>query len=86
MRCFIAPAGVWLTLDAGRFERVEYDPEARRLTVVLAPGDAFTPRAWLNVETTIEGTPGWRPADAERGAWPIEFGKEPVGIDLVPDR
>jgi hypothetical protein len=86
-RVFVAPAGLWVTLDAGRFERVEYDRDGERLTLLLAPRDAFTPNAWLNVETTVTGLPSWRPesrAGRERGAWVIELGDEPVALDLIP--
>lgn len=87
MRTFVAPAGLWLTLDAGHFEAVEFDAAGRRVTVVLAPRDRYTPRARLNVETTVEGMPAWRPAApvaGERDAYVVSLGRGETRIDLLP--
>lgn len=49
-RVYIAPVGLWLTLDAGQFQRVEFDSQTRAVNVTLAPKDDYTPAARLRVE------------------------------------
>lgn len=51
-RLFVAPAGRWIVLNAGKIARAVYDPKDRSVTLTLDPADAFTPRADLSVETT----------------------------------
>ena len=49
-RVYLAPAGLWLTLDAGRFERVEFEPATGAVRVALAPATPDTPVARLRIE------------------------------------
>ncbi|HEX7961721.1 MAG TPA: DUF5695 domain-containing protein [Terriglobales bacterium] len=49
-RVYLAPAGLWLTLDAGQFTDVEFDPKTERVRIGLAPADKFTQQARLRVE------------------------------------
>lgn len=60
-RVFLAEPGLWLTLDAGKFARVDYDRSKQEVTVRLDAATAFAPRAYLSVESTTAG-PGYRPA------------------------
>ncbi|MBI1332025.1 MAG: hypothetical protein GC165_04005 [Armatimonadetes bacterium] len=46
---YIAPAGLWLTLDAGSFVSVEYDTKTRAVRVAVS-GDANTPNARLRFD------------------------------------
>lgn len=57
MRFYVAPAGLWLTLDAGQFQKVEYDSSTKAVRVTLAPSDSFTPAARLRIEqpATVAG-------------------------------
>ena len=50
MRVYIAPRGLWLTLDAGAFSRVEVNTRTHAVRVGLAPAAKFTPQAFLRVE------------------------------------
>ncbi|MGC4087165.1 MAG: DUF5695 domain-containing protein [Polyangiaceae bacterium] len=56
-RVYIAPIGLWLTLDAGQFEKVEYDSSAKTVNVTLAAKDTYTASARLRLEqpATISG-------------------------------
>jgi hypothetical protein len=47
-RVYLAPLGLWLTLEAGMFEAVEISGSAVRVT--LAPATAFTRAARLRIE------------------------------------
>jgi len=49
-RVYIAPLGLWLTLDAGKFQSVEFHPRTGRVRVALDPADAHTPAARLRIE------------------------------------
>lgn len=52
-RVFIAAAGTWLTLDAGKFKTVSFNQKTSQLKVTLAAADANTPAAYLHIEGTV---------------------------------
>ena len=62
-RVYVAPWGLWLTLDAGTFESVEIDPARKTVRLGLAPASAHTPTARLRIEqpARIEGVGKFRP-------------------------
>ena len=49
-RIYIASLGLWLTLDAGRIHKVDFNPSAGSVTLYLEEGNSFTPSALLRVE------------------------------------
>ena len=86
-RIYIAPRGLWLTLDAGAFERVEIDLGTHALRVALAPATPFTKRARLRIEqpASVPGVGRYRPAgefEVEREAWVVPLGEETVWVEL----
>jgi hypothetical protein len=88
-RLYLAPVGLWLTLDAGHFDRVTLDPETGRVRVTLAAATAHTPVARLRLEQPAQGGRAavYRPAsklNLERGAFVVPLGKEPTVLDLTP--
>lgn len=86
-RVFVAPAGLWLTLDAGKFDRVDYEPGSGKVTLRLDAADRFTPKAYLNVETTTAGGRTYRPVrdlTVTRGAYAIALSSVPTTITLIP--
>ncbi|WP_129791065.1 DUF5695 domain-containing protein [Sphingosinicella sp. CPCC 101087] len=86
-RLFVAPAGLWLTLDAGKFRRVDYDAASGLVRIHLDPADPHTPRAYLNVETTAAGKRLYRPAGdlpQVRGAFVIGLTSSPTTVELRP--
>ncbi|MDM8001830.1 MAG: DUF5695 domain-containing protein [Bacteroidota bacterium] len=48
-RVYIAPAGVWLTLDAGRFSSVSYNTATGALKMTIEKGETWSPEALLRV-------------------------------------
>ncbi|MCY2931062.1 MAG: DUF5695 domain-containing protein, partial [Planctomycetota bacterium] len=86
-RVFLAPLGLWLTLESGRFENVTMDLSAGEVTVALAAAQPHTPSARLIVEQPAKG-PGpaaYRPAaplPLVRGAWEVTLGPQPVSVTL----
>jgi hypothetical protein len=88
-RVYLAPVGLWLTLDAGRFERVEIDLATRRVRVALAAADPSTPSARLRIEqpADVAGTGSYVPAGApqvERGAFVLPLGSSATWVELAP--
>jgi hypothetical protein len=87
-RIYIAPLGLYLTLDAGMFESVTIEPVSGRVRVTLAPADAYTPRALLRVEqpARVAGVGTYRTAQsyqAERGALVVPLASVATSVDLT---
>jgi hypothetical protein len=86
-RVYLAPLGLWLTLDSGRFEQVTLNEATNGVEVRLAPGDAYTATALLRVEQPANqhsvGTIA--PQDKltmMRGAYVVPLGKTSVTVRL----
>lgn len=80
-RIYLAPLGLWLTLDAGKFQRIELNSRTHAITIELSPADEFTRRAFLRVEqpAKIAGVGTFRPRArfmTERGAFVIPLAVE----------
>ena len=83
----VAPAGLWLTLRAGAFTRVDYDRRSGRVRLHLAPRDRFTPAAVLDVTTTTEsGRPyhAATPLTPDHGGWRIPIASSPITARSTP--
>jgi len=90
MRVYLAPDGLWLTLDAGRFERVSLDAATRAVRIALAAATPDTPVARLRVEqagrTSVASPGASRPARSyavERDAFVIPLGRAQTLVDLT---
>jgi len=88
-RVFLAPLGLWLTLDSGMFERVTFNEATNSVEVQLAPGDAYTSTAFLHVEQTAHpnGVGNIAPLEklaVERGAYVVSLGPESAIVRLGP--
>jgi hypothetical protein len=58
-RVFIAPSGLWITLDAGRIASVTWDTKTASGQIILAGGDRYTPNAYLRFnQVAIGNLPG----------------------------
>jgi len=87
-RVYIAPLGLWLTLDAGTFESVAINTKSQLVRVTLSRADAFTPSARMRVQqpATIArvGTYATRQSFVnERDAFTIPLGSSTTVIELV---
>jgi hypothetical protein len=49
-KVFIAPAGLWLTLDAGRFESITINEKSGEITISLESANNITPEARLRID------------------------------------
>jgi hypothetical protein len=89
-RVYIAPLGLWLTLDAGTFERVAIDKRSRLVRITLSRADRFTPNARLRVQQPARrtGVGTYAPRQKfvnERDAFTIPLSKSTITIELVPN-
>ena len=85
-RLFVAPAGQWITLDAGKIARASYAPATGRITLVLDAGTAATPVARLRVTTTVAGARDYTLAAGTRTGDTVDvpLGTAPVTVTLTP--
>lgn len=86
-RVYIAPAGLWLTLDAGKFEKVAYNPETGQVELHLEAKDQYTPNAFLRIEqpVAVEGVGNYRVASSlkkERGAYVVPLTRRLTKVEL----
>ncbi len=86
-RVYLADLGLWLTLDAGRFELIEFNVTNGEVAVHLEPATAHTTRALLRIEqpAAVEGVATFEAAgsfEIERGAVVIPLGDEASSVEL----
>ncbi len=85
-RVFLAEPGLWLTLDAGKFARVDYDRNKQEVIVRLDPATSSAPRAYLSIENA-KGAASYRPTASfaqARGRHVIPLDKSGTSIVLRP--
>lgn len=86
-RVYLAPLGLWLTLEAGRFEEVTMDITGQIVTVTLAPAEPHTPKARLIIQNSAaqDGASAFTPVTRlpmARGAWEVALGEKPLRLEL----
>ena len=90
-KVYIAPLGLWLTLEAGKFESVTLNPKNGVVTVILEPATVNTPQARLRIEqpAKVSGVGVYTMPSgfiAERGASVVSLGSGSTKIDLKPGK
>lgn len=85
-RLFVAPAGLWITLEAGRIQRAAYDTKSGKVVLTLDPASATAPSARLLFETTTSGgrTYATSTGTADRGGYAIPLGAAATTVTLAP--
>lgn len=85
-RVYLAPMGLWLTLDAGQFERVEINPKTGNVRVGFRLATENAPAARLRVEQPAGASKGsYRLAshfDFERDAYVVPLAKDITWVEL----
>ena len=87
---YIAPIGLWITLDAGKITEVTYNIKTKQVSLTLAPGDEYTPTAYLKLEqpVSIKSTGIYTPVNykrSPRGSFEVGLKPEkPVIVLLNP--
>jgi hypothetical protein len=87
-RVYIAPFGLWLTLDAGTFSSIEIDKKTKAVRVSLSAATATVGVARLRIEqpANVPGIGKFQPQKEqklERGAYVLTLEKGIKQIDLV---
>jgi Family of unknown function (DUF5695) len=87
-RIYIAPRGIWLTLDSGAFETIEINNRTNQIRIGLSPGTPDAAQAHLHVEQPAKiagvGTYAPRPAlPKERDAYVIPLKSATSWIELT---
>jgi hypothetical protein len=83
-RVYIAPLGLWLTLDSGTFASVEIDAAARKIKIGFSPANPNVKTARLRIEqpsTAVSFAPKKKLA-IERGAFVVALGNRVTNIEL----
>ena len=88
-RIYVAPYGLWLTLDAGRFRRVTIDTRPGEVRVELDAKTAYTTQALLSVRqpAKIAGVGVYKPAEKfrmVRGAYAMPLASHGMWVTLKP--
>ena len=86
-RTYIAPLGLWLTLDAGTFEGLELGSGSDTVRVAFAAATPTTPEARLRIEQPahVAGVGSYRPdasLKTERDAFVVPLKNETTWIEL----
>ena len=86
-KVYLAPLGLWLTLDAGTLEAVEFNPKTGAVRVGFSSADPFTPSARIRVEQpgAVQGVGKYHLAKSfaeERGAYVVPLSKLATWIEL----
>jgi len=87
-RVYIAPLGLWLTLDAGTFETIELNTRTNTVRVGLSPRTPDTPQALLQIEklATSTGAGTYQPRQSlpkERDGYLISLKPVTNWIELI---
>jgi hypothetical protein len=86
-RLYLAPFGLWLTLDAGTITSAELNPSTGAVRVGLAAANEFTSTAVLRVEQPAakKNIVPYHPVQAlksERGAFLVPLGADTTWVEL----
>ncbi|WP_348822335.1 DUF5695 domain-containing protein [Flavobacterium aestuarii] len=76
-KVFISPKQLWLTLDAGTFEKVTYNTKTDEIEITLNAANEFTPNAYLRINKDMQ-----LPYAKVRGAYEIPLQKKSIQIKL----
>tara|TARA_R110002051_G_scaffold185927_1_gene255303 strand:+ start:9365 stop:12052 length:2688 start_codon:yes stop_codon:yes gene_type:complete len=76
-KIYFTPKKLWLTLDAGTFQKVTYNTKTDTLEITLNSKDNFTPNAYLRVNNDLE-----LPYKKVRGAFEIPLQKKSIQFKL----
>ncbi|HKV23637.1 MAG TPA: DUF5695 domain-containing protein [Candidatus Acidoferrum sp.] len=90
-RVYIAPLGLWLTLDCGEFQRIAFNPKTGTVRVALAPETDFLHKTLLRISqpAKLPGIAEYSPAmptTKERDAYVVPLSKEAARLELKPNR
>src|SRR5262249_20755053 len=86
-RVYVAPLGLWLTLDAGTFENIAINKKSNVVRITFSRADRFTPTARLRIQQPAKLQAGtYAPREKltnERGAFTIPLRTSTTTITLA---
>ncbi len=83
-RVFIAPVRLWLTLDAGKFKSVSFNPKSKEVTIELDIANEFCPKAYLRIESSAGNTYTVEGLNKNgRGAFEVPLASQSVSVNLL---
>jgi hypothetical protein len=85
-RLFVAPAGLWITLESGRIQSAQYDAKSGKVVLTLDPASTAAPTARLLFETTTSGGHPYATdaGTADRGGYAISLASGATTVTLSP--
>lgn len=88
-RVYIAPLGLWLTLDAGTFSEIVIDNRKKTCRLALSPASSYTPKAYLRIEQPArrDDIGVYQPTTSYnifRDCFEIPLSSQPTRITLAP--
>jgi hypothetical protein len=85
-RLFVAPAGLWITLEAGRIRTATYETKSGNVVLTLDPARSAAPKARLLLETTTTWGRTYAAATgtADRGGYSIPLSNLEISVTLIP--
>ena len=88
IRIYVAPYGLWLTLDSGQFEEIDINSAAKTIRFGLAPSTEYTPVARLRIEqpAKVDGVGSFKPSvnfSTERGAFVVPLDSQRTWSELT---
>lgn len=84
-RMYLAPFKLWLSLNAGSFRAVSFNPETKKIKLVLDEKNEFTPRAFLHMESDPDMEFRLKNVSVnDQGFFVISLEDKPVTIDIDP--
>lgn len=89
-RVYIAPLGLWLTLDSGTFDRIEVNTKTGAVRAGLSSATSGTPEALLRLEqpANVAEVGTYRPVrelTRMRGGYRVELGRGTTWVELNDD-
>lgn len=87
-RVYLAPKGLWLTLDSGNFKSIEFDEEIKKIKLTLNDLSGFAANARLHIEQpgVTGGKVSYQPEESysqERGAFVIPLKGKDIPVSLT---
>jgi hypothetical protein len=86
-RLYLAPLGLWITLDAGKLRQAVFEPRTGLVRITLDPATSFTAEAHMRIEqpAKLAGVGTYSPASelrSERDAFVIPLGAATTEVTL----
>jgi len=87
-RFYLVPAGLWMTLDSGQFDRLVWNEKSNTLRIAFAPNDGFTKKARIRIEQPAHpaGAGTFHLSGslaAERGSYVIPLSSSETWIEMT---